>query len=102
MRIFIFFDLPTDTPEDKKNYLHFRKNLIKLGYSMIQYSVYSKSINVQTKKEREEKKIINILPSCGDVRMLSITEHQYQGIKILKGQKSIIEMINDERKYIKL
>ena len=102
MRIFVFFDLPTDTPEDKKNYSIFRKKLMKLGYSMIQYSVYSKSINVQTKKEREENKLINILPTSGDVRMLCVTENQYQNIKILKGQKSIVEMINDERKYIKL
>lgn len=48
MRIFIFFDLPTDTPEDRKNYSIFRKKLMKLGYSMIQFSVYSKLINVQT------------------------------------------------------
>lgn len=102
MKIFIFFDLPTDTAEDRKNYSTFRKKLMKLGYSMIQFSVYSKLINVQTKKDREEKKIIKILPSNGDVRMLFVTESQYQNIKILKGEKTLIEMINDERKYIKL
>jgi CRISPR-associated protein Cas2 len=102
MRIFVFFDLPTDTAEDLKNYRIFRKNLFKLGYTMMQYSIYQKSINVQTKREREEKKIISILPKYGDVRFMCVTEHQYQDIKILRGEKSIVEKVNDEKTYIKL
>ncbi|MDR0752816.1 MAG: CRISPR-associated endonuclease Cas2 [Mycoplasmataceae bacterium] len=102
MRIFIFFDLPTDTTEDKKNYSRFRKELFKLGYTMMQYSVYHKCINVHTKKDREEKKLIEILPKYGDVRMLCVTENQYQDIKLLKGEKTLIEKINNEKKYIKL
>lgn len=102
MRIFVFFDLPTDTAEDRKNYSIFRKELLKLGYIMLQFSVYTKSINVQTKREREEKKLIKIIPKNGDIRMLCVTEHQYQEIKYLKGQKSEIQMINDEKRYIKL
>ena len=32
MRMIIFFDLPTETPTDRKNYSRFRKTLIKNGF----------------------------------------------------------------------
>ena len=40
MRVIVFFDLPTQTLEDKREYRKFRKFLIKKGVLMIQESVY--------------------------------------------------------------
>ena len=45
MRIIIFFDLPTVTYWDKREYTRFRKFLIKSGFIMMQESVYSKLAN---------------------------------------------------------
>ena len=42
MRVIVFFDLPTLTLEDKKEYRNFRKFLLKRGFAMMQESVYSK------------------------------------------------------------
>lgn len=42
MRILVFFDLPTETLEDRRNYRHFRKFLMSSGYIMLQESVYVK------------------------------------------------------------
>ncbi len=42
MRMLVFFDLPTLTKEDKRNYRQFRKLLIKNGFIMLQESVYCK------------------------------------------------------------
>ena len=42
MRIIVMFDLPTLTNKDKRNYILFRKFLIKNGYMMLQYSIYTK------------------------------------------------------------
>lgn len=42
MRIMVFFDLPTITPANRKDYANFRKYLIKNGFIMMQESVYSK------------------------------------------------------------
>jgi len=44
MRIIVFFDLPTITGEDRRNYRNFRKCLIKNGFIMLQESVYCKMI----------------------------------------------------------
>lgn len=42
MRMFIFFDLPVITTENRRNYARFRKFLIKNGFIMMQESVYCK------------------------------------------------------------
>lgn len=74
MRVLVFFDLPTETREDRRNYTRFRKFLIKSGYMMIQESVYSKlSLNSgQTEQIIEEVK--KEQPPKGSVQILSITE----------------------------
>ena len=52
MRIVVFFDLPVVTAKEKKAAAKFRKFLIKDGYNMMQWSVYS-SCNAQTEAETE-------------------------------------------------
>lgn len=41
MRIIVFFDLPVVNKKERKVYAQFRKFLLKDGYDMVQYSVYS-------------------------------------------------------------
>ena len=45
MRIVVFFDLPVVTAKEKKAATKFRKFLIKDGYNMMQWSVYSRICN---------------------------------------------------------
>jgi CRISPR-associated protein Cas2 len=94
------FDLPTETSIDKKQYTIFRKKIIKLGYIMIQFSVYMKTINVQTKTEREIKKIQEITPKSGNIRLLVVTELQYNNMKLVKGEMTLNERINNNIKHI--
>lgn len=42
MRVIVFFDLPTLTASDKREYNAFRKFLIRDGFFMMQESVYCK------------------------------------------------------------
>lgn len=102
MRILLFFDLPTETSDDKKEYLSFRKHLLKNGYSMIQYSVYVKCINASSKFEGEHNKLKKCLPSNGNIRLLCVTEKQYQEMKFLRGDRNINEIYNNEKRYIKI
>lgn len=43
MRMIVFFDLPVGTARERKAATKFRNFLIKDGYHMVQYSVYSES-----------------------------------------------------------
>ena len=40
MWILVFFDLPTETKREKKNYAEFRKKLQRDGFTMFQFSIY--------------------------------------------------------------
>ena len=40
MRMICMFDLPVETEEEKKAYRCFRRDLIREGFAMMQYSVY--------------------------------------------------------------
>mgnify|MGYP000264015746 CR=1 FL=1 len=40
MWVLVFFDLPTDTKKDRKNYTRFRKDIMKDGFQMFQFSMY--------------------------------------------------------------
>lgn len=100
MRLILFFDLPTETNQDIKNYTKFRKNLIKLGFLMMQYSVYVKMVNVQSKIERELDKVKKIIPQHGKVNVLHVTDHQYQKMERLVGTKSEVEEYNDNRRLV--
>ena len=87
MRMLCMFDLPVDTGEEKKAYRVFRKNLIKEGFTMMQYSVYVRTCPNRDFANRLEKRIQKMVPPSGNVRTLIITEKQYEDIKIMVGTK---------------
>ncbi|MEC9484817.1 MAG: CRISPR-associated endonuclease Cas2 [Candidatus Izemoplasma sp.] len=91
MRTLVFYDLPIKTNKDKKIYRRFRRILIKNGYTMIQYSVYSKILNNRDAAKNHIKFIKKNAPNKGNIRVMMITEKQYANIKVIVGGKSFIE-----------
>jgi len=81
------FDLPVVTETDKKIYSKFRRFLLDDGYFMIQYSIYTRICkNADDVRKHEIKLSIN-MPKKGNVRMLQVTENQFQNMKILCGKQ---------------
>lgn len=87
MRMICMFDLPVETESEKRSYRVFRKNLIKEGFVMMQYSVYVRTCPSREYCTRLGKRIKKIVPSKGNVRLLVVTEKQYEDMKILVGSK---------------
>lgn len=85
MRTIVFFDLPVETSKDKKEYRLFRKFLIKKGFIMLQYSVYSKISLNQTGSKNLEKLILANTPEKGVVQILTVTEKQFSRMKLAVG-----------------
>ena len=85
MRILVFFDLPVVTPSQRKAATKFRKFLLSDGYHMLQYSIYARTCNGTDAVDKHKKRLYGSLPANGSVRMLVITEKQYQSIEILVG-----------------
>src|SRR5699024_11454812 len=83
MRMIIMFDLPMETSTDKRNYRKFRKFLIENGYSMMQYSVYSKIILNRSVLNYQKLKLYENAPPNGYVDSLVVTENQYVNIETI-------------------
>ena len=83
MRILIFFDLPTETSKDRKNYSKFRKFLINEGFIMMQESVYAKLVLNNSITNSIKDKISKNKPPKGIVQMLVITEKQFGSMEYI-------------------
>ena len=100
MRVMVLFDLPVVTPENKRNYVRFRKFLIKSGFIMMQESVYTKLAPNSSVASAIVDNVRKNKPPEGLVQMMTITEKQYSKIEFVvgSGQKKILE--SDERLVI--
>ena len=91
MRVLCMFDLPVELPEEKRAYREFRKNLIKEGFVMLQYSVYMRTCPSREYGIRLESRIRKFAPKKGNIRLITITEKQYNDMKIIVGSKRLNE-----------
>jgi len=97
MRIVVFFDLPTITPENRRDYRNFRKFLIKSGFYMMQESVYCRMVHNQSVEKSVIENIRKNKPSKGLVQVLSITEKQFSKMEFITGEKKTDILDSDER-----
>ena len=85
MRVIVFFDLPTITESDRREYTKFRKFLVKEGFIMMQESVYTKILLNNTMADLLKNKLRKNKPKSGLVQVLTITEKQFASIEYLNG-----------------
>ncbi len=97
MRVLVFFDLPTLTNEDKKNYRQFRKSLVKNGFIMLQESVYCKLITSPSVEHSVRNMLDKNKPPKGLVQLLSVTEKQYSKMDFIVGEYCGEVIDNEER-----
>lgn len=97
MRIIVFFDLPTITNADKKEYRKFRKLLIKNGFFMMQESVYCRMALNQTITNSILANLRNIKPPAGLVQVLTVTEKQFSKMEFITGEYKTDVVDNTER-----
>ena len=101
MRMLCMFDLPVGTDAEKRAYRTFRKNLIKEGFVMVQYSVYVRVCPSREYANRLEARIKKFIPQEGNIRLLCVTEKQYADMKLLVGSRSTAETaIGTERMIV--
>jgi CRISPR-associated protein Cas2 len=91
MRILLFFDLPVVKKSERKAYTAFRKFLLKDGYDMLQFSVYSRICNGNDAVEKHLTRLSKNLPAKGSIRVLVVTDKQYGNMKLLVGNPGIKE-----------
>ena len=85
MWIFVYFDLPTETKKDKRAYTDFRKGIMRDGFTMMQYSIYSRHCNSRENAEVHKNRVKALMPEKGDIIIFEITDAQFGRMEFFLG-----------------
>lgn len=86
--VLVFFDLPVGSPEERRDANNFRKDLIKDGYFMVQFSVYARPCGTADRVETQVRRLKSKIPSRGEVRGLMISDAQWGRMIIMRSQQN--------------
>lgn len=89
------FDLPVGSLSERRSYSDFRKFLIKDGYNMEQFSVYTRVTLGRDTLVAHIERLRNNLPVAGAVTVLTLTEKQYESRIVLLGKANLKTHAND-------
>lgn len=88
MWLFVFFDLPVTTKKKRRAATRFRKEIMKDGFAMMQYSVYNRHCASKESATVHVKRVKKLVPEKGQVSILKVTDKQYGEIVNFWGRKS--------------
>ena len=86
MWVIAMFDLPTDTKQARRGYTLFRKHLLSDGFTKLQYSVYMRPCPSRENAQVHIDRIEANLPPDGEVRVITITDKQFERMLIFWGK----------------
>ena len=97
MRMILMFDMPVETAEERKAYRKFRKFLIKEGFIMHQFSVYSKLLLNSSANNAMLERFQANNPKKGNITLLTVTEKQFARMIYLNGERDMSVANSDKR-----
>ncbi len=101
MRAILFFDLPVEKKTQQREYRTFVKNIKKLGFYMLQKSVYIKmGIDIQAINSVVDK-IKKNCPKEGAISILTITEKQFSSMEMVLGEGKT-DVVNSDKRVVEL
>ena len=86
--VLVFFDLPVGTSEERRDATNFRKDLLKDGYMMVQFSVYARPCGTADRVETQVRRLKAKIPPKGEVRGLMISDAQWGRMIIMRSQQN--------------
>ena len=97
MWVLVMFDLPVETPEERKVASDFRNDLLDLGFERCQYSVYLRFVEGRDQADTTTRRVQAVLPGGGKVYVLFFTDKQYAGIIRFENRKRRKPLKNPEQ-----
>lgn len=82
--LLVAFDLPTETKEQRVSAARFRNELLKHGYTMLQFSLYVRPCASLARIESSAATVRPCAPKRGKIWMLSITDAQWKRTIIIE------------------
>ena len=101
MRMILFFDLPTETSQERREYTRFRKYLLKSGFMMMQESVYCKIALNQTVVNSLYDSLQKNKPGKRLIQVLTVTEKQFSKMEFILGEYHG-DIINTDERFVEL
>jgi CRISPR-associated protein Cas2 len=92
MRLIVILS-PTDKWGTKTEYTKLRKFLHKDGYIRIAPEVFMRVVQNRKASEKHYRRIAEVKPKTGVVRLIRLTEKQYNNIYMVTGKKDYQEEI---------
>lgn len=88
MWVLVFFDLPTETKLERKTASNFRKEILRDGFNMFQFSIYLRHCASRENADVHIKRVKKLLPETGHIGILCITDKQFGDMEIFYGKKA--------------
>lgn len=89
MWVTVMFDLPVDTKLARKQYTRFRKELIRDGFTMMQFSVYIRNCASIENANVHINRVKNWVPPDGEVRIVTLTDKQFERMHVFWGNRRV-------------
>lgn len=100
MWMMVMFDLPTETPKQRKSATRFRKFLLDTGFEMVQFSVYVQFVGTFESSQKYVRAIRSNQPEYGDINILFFTDKQFAAIIHLSNRHE--EKLKEEPKQFEM
>ena len=75
--VLVLFDLPTETKKERQIAARFRKDIMKDGFAMFQFSIYLRHCSSPENADVHIKRVKKALPVKGHVGIITITDKQF-------------------------
>lgn len=93
MWVMVFFDLPTEDAKARKAYTKFRDQLLQDGFTMFQFSIYTRHCASRENADVHINRVKSFLPPDGHIGILCITDKQFGMMELFYGSKSALNNI---------
>ncbi|MCX6141078.1 MAG: CRISPR-associated endonuclease Cas2 [Candidatus Kapabacteria bacterium] len=93
----VLFDLPVLTKKQRRIYTIFRRNLLKDGFTMLQYSVYIRHCASLENATVHIGRVEDTVPEQGLVSILTVTDKQYSSMKTFWGRERQPDAVNPQQ-----
>ncbi len=84
--VLVLFDLPTETKRERQIYAKFRKDIMKDGFAMFQFSIYLRHCSSRENADVHIKRVKKALPVKGHICILTITDKQFGMMELFYGK----------------
>lgn len=88
MWVLVFFDIPVETKKQQKAAAKFRKDLIKDGFTMFQFSIYLRNCPSRENADVHTQRVKLNLPEYGHIGILKITDKQFGMMELFYSRKT--------------